>query len=104
PWLPLLPVPAPFIKLQMMQDIPTLSSLQRLEKLCTLHILEYRSVPQSAAHQEWLDKLQKRITEAAATARHQSVLIKTIESLCEQFSEIEYDFLLERSTGLLRIG
>jgi cellobiose phosphorylase len=104
PWLPLLPVPAPFARLQILEDIPTLVSVQELEKLCIRHIDEYQSVPQSAAHQQWLEQLRKTVTEAATHAIEQAVLIEAIAELCEQFSEIEYDFLFERSTGLLRIG
>jgi cyclic beta-1,2-glucan synthetase len=104
PWLTLLPVPKCFPRLAMLDQMPTLQSLQGLNTVCRTAFDEYGQEEHSTGEQDWLSRMQTAIGEAAARATEEISRIEELAEQCEEFSEIEYDFLLEPATALLHIG
>ena len=104
PWASLLPVPESFARLVVLDQIPTLRSLQTMKDTCKAAFDEYEQQEHSTAEKEWLQQMHTAIDEAATPATERISRIEELAGQCEEFSEIEYDFLLEPATGLLHIG
>jgi cyclic beta-1,2-glucan synthetase len=104
PWTTLLPVPACFPRLAILDQIPTLRSLQTMKDNCKTAIDEYEQEEHPAAEKDWLRRIQTAIGETATSATETISRIEELAEQCEAFSEIEYDFLLEPATALLHIG
>ncbi|HEX3167358.1 MAG TPA: glucoamylase family protein [Chitinophagaceae bacterium] len=103
PWINLLPVPVNFEKLHALDDIPSLHTLRDQS-----HFLEtinfYQQNDNDDTHDEWLTKIRECMLKANAPATEIILLVDQLAQQCEKFSDVEYDFLYERSTNLLRIG
>jgi cyclic beta-1,2-glucan synthetase len=104
PWTHLLPVPENFARLAVLDQTPTLRSLQTMKDTCQAAFDEYEQQEHSNAEQDWLRRMHAAIDEAATRATERISRIEELAERCEEFSEIEYDFLLEPATGLLHIG
>ncbi|MBC8054110.1 MAG: cyclic beta 1-2 glucan synthetase [Sphingobacteriaceae bacterium] len=53
---------------------------------------------------EWLTKFATLLETGGRYAESQILLLEKLSGQCEELSEIEYDFLYDKSTNLLRIG
>lgn len=104
PWTSLLPVPDCFPGLAPMDQVPTLRSLETMKDNFKSVFDEYDGQEHSAGEKEWLHRMRIAVDEAAASATEEISLIEELAEKCEEFSDIEYDFLLESATGLLHIG
>ena len=104
PWIALLPIPACFARVAVLDQIPTLRSLQTMKDTCKAAFDEYEQQEHPAGEKDWLRQMQTAIDEAATRATERISLIEELAEQCEEFSEIEYDFLLEPATALLHIG
>ena len=103
PWINLLPVPENFERLFVLDTIPSLQTIadhsQYLEAIAF-----YQQNGNAAANDEWLIKIRECILKANTVAGEKISLLDQLAQQCEKFSDVEYDFLFERSTKLLRIG
>ncbi|HXB08673.1 MAG TPA: glucoamylase family protein [Puia sp.] len=104
PWTGLLPVPDRFARLAPLDQMPTLRSLLTMKETCRAAFDEYEMQEHSAGDKDWLQRMQTAVGEAATRATERIEFIDLLAEQCEEFSEIEYDFLLEPATGLLHIG
>ncbi len=104
PWLKLLPVPQNFNNLAALESIPTLISLQELPRLFLPHIHLYEQQEQSTGNKDWLRKLHEAIVNGSNEASERINHLEQLAEQCEQLSDVEYDFLYDKSTSLLRIG
>ncbi len=104
PWLDLLPAPAHFIHLAKLDNIPSLLSIQSTPHLFMHHIESYEQQENNPAEMEWLIKMRAFLTEASSLATERITLLEEIIEQCEQLSDVEYDFLFDKATNLLRIG
>lgn len=86
-------VPVPDFKDLWITKIPSLQYIQDLRP----DIIKYL---QQEPENKWLTAM----LEASDIAAERIQLIIELENLCEQLSDIEYDFLFDKSTSLLRIG
>src|SRR6187399_2291633 len=103
PWIALLPVPGNFEKLYALDAIPSLHTIRDHSKfLETINF--YQQNDNDDANDEWLIKMRECILKAGAVATERLHLVDQLARQCEKFSDVEYDFLYERSTNLLRIG
>jgi hypothetical protein len=103
PWIDLLPVPENFEKLNGLDSIPSLRTLLDQSQLPeTINI--YRQSDNNTTDNEWLDKICECISKAAGVAAERLNLLEQLAQQCDELSDVEYDFLYERSTNLLRIG
>lgn len=104
PWLELLPVPTHLLNLVALNEIPSLQSIMNLADEYLPNMSISGQEQNSFKEKESLLRLRKSLAEAKLRAEAQLVVISDMAAQCEQFSEIEYDFLFEKSTSLLRIG
>ena len=103
PWIALLPVPGNFEKLHALDAIPSLHTIRdQPQFLETINF--YQQDNNDDANDEWLTKMRECILKAGAVATERIHLVDQLAQQCEKFSDVEYDFLYERSTNLLRIG
>lgn len=101
PWINLLPVPEKFDKLLMLDAIPSLSSIQQMPEQFREAFNFYQQ--NENASNEWLAEMQACISNQSL-AIEQINLLKQLAQHCDELSDIEYDFLFDASTNLLRIG
>src|SRR5215203_1870949 len=103
PWINLLPVPANFENLGVLDDIPSLHTIRdHSQFLATINT--YQQNDNDDANDQWLTKMRECILKAGAVATERIHLVDQLARQCEKFGDVEYDFLYERSTNLLRIG
>ena len=103
PWINLLPVPENFESLSVLDDIPSLQTILDHSQLLVA-INSYQQNGNPSANDEWLTKMRECILKANTMANERINLLDQLAQQCEKFSDVEYDFLYERSTNLLRIG
>ena len=104
PWMDLLPIPERFALLARSNEIPTLRSLRAMRETCLAAITQYEEETPSAEDRNWLGRMRTALDKAETLATARIGQLEQLAEQCEEFSEIEYGFLLEPSTGLLRIG
>ncbi len=105
PWFLFSSVPAQYeIFISEFPLIPSLNDIASAEQrfLNTTHF--FSAINKSDADNEWITKFS---TALALSSRHATELIITIEKLaehCVQLSNVDYEFLFDRSQNLLSIG
>ncbi|WP_118974289.1 GH36-type glycosyl hydrolase domain-containing protein [Taibaiella koreensis] len=104
PWIDLLPVPAMFDDLNGLDRVPTLAAIP---DMVTAHLKIIAAMDQDllpASERQWIANIRSLLPQAAGRAREQQLLLRQLEQQCEQLSTVEYDFLYDKATSLLRIG
>ncbi|WP_164126062.1 GH36-type glycosyl hydrolase domain-containing protein [Sphingobacterium luzhongxinii] len=104
PWLDLMPIPEKFIKLAEIDHIPSISSLIKMPEQLARFCDHFAGMENTVEENDWLNALQECIIRAAQQAKERRDLIHLLSDQCEQLSTVEYDFLFDKSTNLLRIG
>lgn len=104
PWLDLLPVPGAFIHLQLLDYNQSISALVEMLPEVEDQVKEYSSIPHSAEEQKWLEDFKQALQKWNRTLPDYLNHLQSLADQCEEFSKVEYDFLFEPSTNLLRIG
>ncbi|HMK16894.1 MAG TPA: glucoamylase family protein [Chitinophagaceae bacterium] len=101
PWIYLLPVPGNFERLNALDTIPSLRTI--VDQSQFLEAINFYQ-QNDDTNDEWLTKMHECILKATTVATERIRLLDELAQQCEKFSEVEYDFLFEPSTNLLRIG
>ena len=104
PWLALLPVPVRFDELNWLDTIPTLNGIVAMPETLLRTITQYEQGECSFEEKAWLAKARPIIEGAAASAATRVSALYRLADVCEKMADIEYDFLLDVGTSLLRIG
>lgn len=105
PWILLPPPPQKFAALiPMLPAMPTLRQLSRIEEILLNKIIKYDSEDNSAAESGWLDNFRMVITESARRSKELMITLGQLAVKCNEFANIDYDFLYYRSQHLLTIG
>jgi len=104
PWMDLLPVPERFARLAPTDQVPTLRSLRAMRETCLPALIQYEEQTQNEEDRIWLSRMRTALYQSEGTAAARIDQLQHLAEQCEQLSEIDYDFLLDPSTGLLRIG
>jgi cyclic beta-1,2-glucan synthetase len=104
PWLNLLPIPESFTSLSALDVNHSLSSLWELNGEVNQQIDQYKKEARTEYDLDWLVEL-----ETALKTGLDSILVKLshfdeLAEQLEQFSIVEYDFLLDKHTNNLSIG
>ena len=104
PWAAYLPVPAPFTKLNVLDiNLSTLNILEIEDKVLQQLGL-YKGQANSTEENEWLENIGISFATATRLAAERSSTLEKLAAQCEQLSTVEYDFLYDTTTCLLRIG
>ncbi|HXI00691.1 MAG TPA: glucoamylase family protein [Sphingobacteriaceae bacterium] len=104
PWLKLLPVPPRFDHLTITDHNPSLLFIQDTPDLIFPVIDQYELGENTPEEREWLIKLRQSLTLGSDLATEKIAQLEQLAELCEELSDVEYDFLFDKSTHLLRIG
>lgn len=104
PWIDLLPVPKYFSELHALDEISTLNDLLDRSESFLRSIDLYLHTEQDAPTIDWLTKMHECISNSIRIADERIRSLVQLAEQCEELSEVEYDFLYEKSTNLLRIG
>jgi cellobiose phosphorylase len=104
PWLELLPVPDRYHHLILTDRVPSLLFIQGMPNLFFQIIDDYKQEGSTDEEKDWLNKMRQFLTVGSNLATERITLLEHLAEQCEQLSDLEYDFLYEKSTSLLRIG
>jgi cyclic beta-1,2-glucan synthetase len=104
PWVGLMPASARFPGLAAADEILTLRGLQELPGLLLPVIDGYEEQENSPEEKDWLYRLRMLLLGSRVVTEGRMEQCRRLADQCEQLSNAEYDFLLDRSTGLLSIG
>lgn len=105
PWLLLPPAPPKFSELvPMLPAIPSLRQLSRIEEILLHKIVKHESEENTEAETNWLDNFRMVITESARRSKELIITLDQLANKCNEFANIDYDFLYYRSQHLLTIG
>lgn len=104
PWLDLLPIPGQFIQLQLLDYNLSPKAVQDMLDEILIHIDHFEQQDIELKDAEWLKNIRKSIKDSREQYISTGIIIKELAEHCEQLSTIEYEFLFEKSTNLLRIG
>jgi len=103
PWLELLPAPEELSHFSA-DNIPSLMSIQNMPNEFLQHIKNNEHLNKSPEEKEWLVTMQAFLAMGASLASERIRLLQQMAEQCEQLSDVEYDFLYDEPTSLLRIG
>lgn len=103
PWIPLLPVPDQFENLYNLDHIPSFEKLSGLIDNWQKQAHGYRTTADGEGI-TWLEQLSTALEIAQERSRSTWRHIEQIGTQCEELSQVEYDFLFNKSTNLFRIG
>jgi hypothetical protein len=105
PWLSLPACPDRFKNLE--EKISRLMSLQELASLEVLllplvHGFEEEEL--ETEEKKWLETFRKHLIETSRRAKERMLHLQSLSRLCEEFADLQYDFLYDKSQRLLAIG
>lgn len=104
PWLELLPVPDRFENLAAIDCLPSPGSILDMPDLFMRHVDQYDKQENRPEETAWLLRFRALLSQGARAAGERVVLLEQMAGQCERLGEVEYDFLYDKSTSLLRIG
>jgi cyclic beta-1,2-glucan synthetase len=104
PWLFLPALPGNFNSPGILNGIPTLKELAHIDISSETEMNRLRTLANTPEEKEWLSSFEKALTEAS---KHANEIIGNLNRLarqCNELSDIEFDFLYDRTKNLLTIG
>ena len=105
PWILIQPNTPALIELAAaVAYIPTLAQLARIEMDILPRIKIFSSKDHSETENEWAADFAMHISNAAHRAKERILILEGLARQCTEFSNIDYDFLYDRSQHLLSIG
>jgi cyclic beta-1,2-glucan synthetase len=104
PWITRLPAPANFENHPGIDGIPSLRSIRQMPHLFSEAFASCREIEKEPSHAEWLNQVSKCLLAGKEEAARRISLLNQLAGQCEQLSEVDYSFLYDKSTNLLRIG
>lgn len=104
PWLSLLPVPGQFISLVLLDYNLSPSSINDLRDELLTHLDHFEGQNNSTEDQKWLAQMRNALFVGFSLNEQKKAFVKELAEHCESMSNVEYDFLFEKSTNLFRIG
>lgn len=105
PWSYLEEIPNRFKqRIPVFPAIPTLNQLASIEQSLLQKIISCYSQDNNHEENDWLNSFRNNITEAGRRSKEIILMISQLVAKCRELSNIEYDFLYDRSQHLLTIG
>jgi cyclic beta-1,2-glucan synthetase len=84
--------------------IPTLLELSKMEIDMLPKINRLYSETSTAEERQWLEDCKKMIVEASRRAKERILLLENLAQQCVELSNMDYDFLFDKSQRLLSVG
>lgn len=104
PWLEILPIAPKFPDLKSIDEIPSYNSIETFVELSIKQIEIYVAYEQDPDDKNWLEQLRALLIESKVNTKEIFLELSTIAEQCEEFSTVDYDFIFDESTNLMRIG
>lgn len=105
PWLLLNDFPTRFQSLEnMLSRIMTLDETADLEQTVLPVIHAFTEDEISSEEKKWLESLRKQVIETSRRAKERLLTIQSLMKSCEEFADLKFDFLFDKSQRLLSIG
>jgi len=105
PWLSLSRTPEKFVELiPDLPGIPTIIQLSKIEQILLHKVNQLYHLSNSAEENDWLRQFSNSIISAGRKAKELILTAEQLANRCSQLSEVDYDFLFDRSQNLLSIG
>ena len=104
PWINLLPAPESLDKFHHLDDIPSLASINQMPVLFSQAIDFYEPEEVNSENIQWLGQIRNYFHIENEEAIHRISLAEQMAKKCEELTVIDYNFLFDQSTNLLRIG
>ena len=104
PWIQLPPPTERLRGICNIDSIPTLSELSQMETKWTNEIGELSYTDLSTEELQWIHLLALQVKQSSDIAARRISLLADIARSCIEFSNLEYDFLYNKSRHLLTIG
>ncbi len=82
----------------------TLQELASLESLLLPRVHEWSEGELNTEEKTWLAVFSKQIIETSRRAKERLLNLQSLSQLCEEFSDLQFDFLYDKSQRLLSIG
>ncbi len=82
----------------------TLQELAELESVLILQVHIYDEEELDPEEKQWLEIFRKQLIETSRRAKERILSIQDLSRLCEEFADIQFDFLYDKSQRLLAIG
>jgi cyclic beta-1,2-glucan synthetase len=103
PWIQIFPIPDEFIELSVLEENVSCAAIGNMPDVLSTHINDYVGNADSQ-EKEWLFNLRSLIVTGSELAKSKMILAERLAEQCEEMSTVDYEFLFDRSTSLLRIG
>ncbi|MBS1597734.1 MAG: cyclic beta 1-2 glucan synthetase [Bacteroidetes bacterium] len=105
PWLLIEQVPEKFVGIKHVGfGIPSLLELSMIEIDVLPKITDWYEEDLTKEERQWLELFKKNIIESVRRAKERILFVQTLAQQCDDFSNIEFDFLFDKSQRLLAIG
>jgi cyclic beta-1,2-glucan synthetase len=104
PWMDLLPLPQTWGPSFAADQLPTLLSLAQMPDPLPADLAGSGETNRQPEQREGFSLLQAAVALGSERAAERLLLLDHLAEQCEELSNVEYDFLFNKSTNLLRIG
>ena len=105
PWLSIAHFPERFKFLETsISAIRTLQELAELESILILQVHIYDEEELDSEEKHWLEIFRRQLIETSRRAKERILSIQELSRLSEEFADIQFDFLYDKSQRLLAIG
>lgn len=101
PWITLLPISEKYQEMSALDHIPSYASI---EIICEQHIKQMQAYQAEPAEAVWWKQLKGKLEEGIQHAKEIRTQLDKLAYQCEDFSTVDYDFIFDKSSSLLRIG
>jgi cyclic beta-1,2-glucan synthetase len=105
PWLSISHFPERFKFLETsISTMMTMQELAELESVLILQVHIYDEEELDTEEKKWLEIFRKQLIETSRRAKERILSLQALSKLCEEFADIHFDFLYDKSQRLLAIG
>lgn len=102
PWLNLDSIPAEPVELEQFKQVRDLTAIAYMPEMFFDEIKD--SLGAGDEKDKWLEELKGHVIKTGRDAKRKIDTLKKLEGLCEDFANMEYNFLYDESQHLLAIG
>ncbi len=104
PWYSLLSIPGKFKDIKIFKEIPSLNELAVMRESLENEIAGINITDNTSEENEWLKNFKGNIDKVSLLAGEKINTLRNLANICDDFADMEYDFLYDKSQHLLSIG
>lgn len=104
PWHTIGPVPERFKDLKLLNGVPTLAELLKIETAFEEEIDRYPLHDLYSADRKWIESFREAVKTSAKNANERIIILNGLAERCFHYADMEYNFLYDKSQHLLAIG